>query len=933
MGGDNGGIFDAGFRLNNAFLDEIAVWNRSISAEKVRELYAACVRPWDQQSLEESTNHRTAVRVLIQDSTGNMVDVTNLCGRNWLLSADVSESVDDPATRASIILARRNAALLDLAPLNEPAYRAILADSANTERLVDFRRRIVVERAFTPPLWSIQGWEWEPVFDGFIDAWDVDDDTISVVCVDKAAPLIDQFILDQKAYNFYTANKQMESHLQEIINDNNPAIVTDTSTVTVGYKGGLPVVYTEAGTAASVWMNPANWNLRYNDVASGTVLSALQAVTDQIGALVGYRFHEPWQEYRLETHFPKRSKSFNIRAVAPISGGIEVATYEPHGLNVGSIASVYGTASLNFGGSVASVLDYYRVRFDGFAGGSTATETTGSLGFQQHVALGAEDIFSVNPVKSEIANIRNHAIVKYQRVDSLASSPVASVSTSAASSNLVFVTLPSSIDLSAVDPSDLGITFTVSDATSTATAFNANYSGSVIGKRLVRSNEPYPPGGTASTTSANFSCPYIAFQQVTSTASNSVSKYGLRPVGMYEGSNLAISTFQEASRVADAFISDLAEPTVDLSITSRVLDLRLGDLIALPNDPKGRWVQSSGLLTPAVVGITERYESGSCTAEYALRHTRPTAGTKAYDRLKLVYGTGVAANNQHDVVTDILSLRLQNRAGRTFSFGFPGQRRREMGLRDDTIEMHISTSSGFRPGPDTLVAKGRADHLSISQDAAGNPLTPGTTYYVRFRYFDIYGNPSAITGLNLASAATTPSVYVRYLDQRPEVFAAETTAATANVLGTTFTPWQMQYNNAGDAAGRTFDNFNNYSTTSSMWRAPATGHYSITHRSYWLGDGSKTTGFTVVGGVQHLSTTTVLGEYALTLASTNSHLVPCRLNITANVFCQSGDFLRVCVARQYRGLGDTAGDVPFIIKTTTATVNFPFTSVCMTSES
>jgi hypothetical protein len=118
-----------------------------------------------------------------------------------------------------------------------------------------------------------------------------------------------------------------------------------------------------------------------------------------------------------------------------------------------------------------------------------------------------------------------------------------------------------------------------------------------------------------------------------------------------------------------------------------------------------------------------------------------------------------------------------------------------------------------------------------------------------------------------------------------------------------------------------------------MWQAPATGHYSITHRSYWLGDGSKATGFTVVGGVQHLNTATVLGEYSITVASTTSHTLPAFLSVNANVFCQSGDFLRVCVARSYRGIGSTGGDVPFIVKTTTATTNYPFTTFAMLSES
>jgi hypothetical protein len=916
-------------------LDEMAVWAKSLKAEKIRELYASCVRPWDQQTLEDTNSHRTFARVLIEDSTGNMVDVTNLCGINWLLSADVSEEVDNPAIQAAVVLTRKTGKLLDLSPLNEPAYRAVLNDDVTTAQLIDFRRRIVIERAFVPQLYAPQGWEWELRFDGFIDAWDVSEDQVRLVCVDKAAPLIDQFIMDQKSYAFYQNNKSMEEHLQQIINDNIPKIPTASGNVFINYKGGNPQIYTEAGTAASNWLNNAGWNLRYNDVASGTVLSALQAVTDQIGYLVGYRFNEPGHEYRLETNYPKRNKSFYIKAVAPVSSGIEVTTYEPHGFNVGSIASIYGTSSLNFGGSVASVIDFYRIRFDGYTGGSTATETTGSLVFQQHLALTAQDIFSVDPVKSEIANIRNHAIVKYQRVDSLASVPVFSVTTSAASGNVVFVALPSSaIDLSSIDPDNQGITFTVANCTGSASNLNGNYTGTILSKSLVRSNEVYGPGGTITGLDGNFSCPYVSFQQVTSTATESVSKYGLRPVGMYEGSGLAISTSVEANRIADSFMSDLAEPTVDMSMRTRVLDLQLGDLVALPNDPKGRWVKSTGALIPAIVGIKEHYESDKCYADYDLRHTRPTAGTKIYDRLRGSWGIYPGVVNKFDVVEELKSLRLQSGMGRTFSMGFPRNQRREMSLRDDKVEFHISTSSGFRPGPDTLVYRGRSDHMSISQDGAGNALTPGTTYYMRMRHVDIYGNPSQITGLNAASASSVPSIYVRYLDQRPECMVAETTAVTNNLIASTFTPWPLTYKDGGDAAGISFDNFNNFTVSSRMWRAPATGHYSITHRSYWLGDGAKPLdGHTVVGGVQHISSGTVVGEYSLTLASSALWSTLALLSVNAQVFCQSGDFLRVCVAQSYRGIGTNTGNRAFILPTTTATFTYPFTTFSMLSES
>jgi len=901
--------------ISNAYVDEVAVWNKAHNQFKIAELYGSCLRSWDQNSLEATNNHLTDVRVLIEDANGAFVDVTELQGANWLKSVSIAEEADSPIS-ASIVLMRRLARYADLSPLK--------TDSEVTG-LVDLRRRVVVQRMFVPALWNVQGWEWETRFEGYIDAWDVDNDEISLTCVDKAAPLIDQFVLDQRSYDFYTTNPKMEAHLQQIIDDNIPKFQTDTSTTTIGYKGGTPTVYTEAGTAASPILNDAVWNLRFNDVASGPVMSSLQSVGDQIGAQVKFRFHEPWHEHRLEAYLPKRQQMLTLVAAAPVSGGIEVETREPHGFNVGSVASVYGTSSLNFGGSVASVLDFYRIRFDGYTGGSTATETAGSLGFSRHLALSTEDIYAIRPVSNNVADIRNYAVVKYQRVDS-AASLVVDVATSTASSNLLFVTLPSTEDAGDLDPEKDGITFSIKNAATAA--LNGNWPGTIVGTRLLRSNLAVPGSLTTSGT-AVFECEYIPFKRTFSIATTSVAKYGLRPVAMYEGSNESINSFTEAKRVADALISDLAEPTTDLSIETRVLDLAIGDMVELPEDPKGRW---TGTLTSAVVGIRESYASGECVAEYSLRHTRPTGGNKWAERIRIIGAIGAPQNNKHNIIDDALRARLQGEVGRGFSLGWPNARRREMGLRDDVTEVHISTSSGFIPGADTLAARGRSNHIGINQNPDGTPLTPGTTYFVRFRSVDIFGNPSQITGINSATTATTLSVYVRYLDRRPEAVAAQTTVASTSYVGSTFTPWQLQLDDATDSASLSFDRFNNYSLTSSLWRCPTTGHFAVTHRSYWLGANVKPGGVHVVGRVEHLnSSASLLGAYSLTVATSAVYTTQALLSLTANVFCQSGDFLRVTHADRIPG--GAFYDDCWMVRSTTATTNYAYSSFCLTSES
>lgn len=914
LAGTRGGTATPGNRATIT-LDEVAVWNKEHNRFKIAELYGSCLRSWDQNALESTNSHDMGVRVLIENASGDLVDVTDMQGANWLRSLNIAEEADSPIT-ATISLVRRMARYADISPLK--------TDSEITN-LIELRRRVVIQRAFIPTLWNIQGWEWETRFEGFIDAWDVDNDEISLTCVDKSAPLIDQFVLDQRSYDFYSTNPKMETHLQQIINDNVPALQRDTSTVTIGYKGGTPTVYTEAGTAASPIFIDASWNLRYNDVASGPVMSSLQSVADQIGAQVKFRFHEPWHEHRLEAYLPKRQQMLTLVAAAPVSGGIEVETREPHGFNVGSIASVYGTASLNFGGSVASVLDFYRIRLDGFTGGSTATETAGSLGFSRHLALSPEDIYAIRPVKNSITDIRNYAVVKYQRVDS-AASWVVDVSTSAASSNLLFVTIPATEDVGDIDPERDGITFTIKNAATAA--LNGNWPGTIVGTRLIRSNLAVPGGLTTSGT-AVFESEYVPFKRTFSVSTPSVSKYGLRPVAMYEGSNESINSFTEAKRVADALISDLAEPTTDLSIETRILDVSIGDMIELPEDPKGRW---TGTLTSAVVGIRESYASGECVAEYSLRHTRPTGGNKWAERIRIIGAIGAPQNNKHDIIDDALRARLQGEMGRTFSMGWPRASRREMGLRDDVTEVHISTASGFIPGPDTLASRGRSNHISINQNPDGTALSPGTTYYIRFRGVDIFGNPSRITGINGATAATTLSVYVRYLDRRPEAMVTTCSVASTSYVGSTFTPWSLVFDNSSDAASLSFDRFDNFSLSSSLWRCPTTGHFAVTHRSFWLGANVKPGGPHVVGRVEHLnSSASLLGAYNLTVATAALFSDLARLSISAQVFCQSGDFLRVTHADRIAS-GMPFYDDTWMVRSTTATTNYAYTSFSLTSE-
>ena len=93
---------DSNTRID-AVLADIALWRRPLGAARWRDVYANCVRPWDEAELLASNHYRTEVRVLLEDASGVMQDVTRLDGQNWLVSASRDKDVDDPLATACLL--------------------------------------------------------------------------------------------------------------------------------------------------------------------------------------------------------------------------------------------------------------------------------------------------------------------------------------------------------------------------------------------------------------------------------------------------------------------------------------------------------------------------------------------------------------------------------------------------------------------------------------------------------------------------------------------------------------------------------------------------------------------------------------------------------------------------------------------------------------
>jgi hypothetical protein len=920
--------------ITSGALCEMALWARPVGETRMRSAYGGCVQPWDDGVLLESENYVAKVRVLIEGVDGLLQNLSDIDGQDWVRECTREVDVDDGFVKANITLQRRKGQLADISP--------ITTSTAEFSHFLSLRRKVRMERALVPSLWNIQGWEWKTIFEGYIDEWSVGRDSVSLKCSDQGAVLTDAFIMENRAYN-YPVVKSMEDVQQEIIDDFEPTLRTASFPEVIGYKGFAPnkppLVYTEAGTAATPTGGGSALAIRYNDVSSGPVMSALSALTDQIGYATEFKYHEPWDDYRLTSYSPRRTRTIPHQSIREVGGTeMRIEFKEPHGLSMGQPVRPFGTSISDFDVpcSVSSVIDYYRVMALPVTGSAitpgSASGTTGSVSFTYNYTLSDSAIDSATDAGSSIGNIRNHAVVRINRNDSTATTALVEADVSLGQLQVRTVR-----SLAHIDPTGNGISFTLVGGTSTATALNGTYTGYVNpsgGGRTIIADVPTPaPAGTYSTNLPMLTTQNEIYQEVVSTSTPSLQKYGYLPVAVYEGSNLAINTVAEAQRLADNLISDLSSPTIDMVLTTNIKPFELHDVLSIPTDRNGRWAVP---LTAAVVGISEKYSSGDCVAQYKTRSDTPSRGFAWADRIAIRPGAGApASNNLSNVLEQAADWRLSDAAksARRFRFARAKQAvRRETGLRYDRTEVWLSPASGFAPTEATRAGSFRGDRFEISSLANGEMLSPGTRYYVRFGDRDIYGNVSQITGVGSASTATVPSFVARFLDETAGAAAANVTGATYRMVPSTYTPMTgLTVDDGTDGGALTYDTFNNYTTASLTFTAPCDGTFSCRHQSAWFGDPLKcvaTTNWTVLGGWLQMRGATTLGFHGESILQGVGATVSYILTAAVDVSCSSGD--RLIFMRRNASTPSTV-DVCFS-GGSTASTNYGLTSYAVINQ-
>lgn len=817
--------------------DDAAFFSTALSPAKCRSIHADQSRPWDEAAMIRGGNYRVEHRVLVQtgDGSADWLDMRTFRDLDWTHEASVTDSVEGDYKRASIKLKRRFGRHLDLSRLNTSAEMTYEGSP-----MFDLRTRIRIEYAAVPLDWVIQGWEWAPRFDGLVDKLDWGGDLLELEACDLGCALDDVFRVDSKRYEYGIDSTTLaRTHLQTLVDDNEPQTFGygGSPGVTWGYLGGKPTVYTPV---------TPSWLMRYEHGGTGSVLKLLQGVADQIGWDVRYRPYEPLETDRLTFYEPPRNLNMALSYVVERADGFaEVRFAHPHGLQVGQRISI--TDTTNFNGSdirVTELLGYDRIVTDHQPAGSPSAETSGYVSYGAHLTLSADSVERIGKVASDVADIRNHIVVRYDRKDSAATLPISFMEEAGGD---IIVYFDGDADVSSIE----------TGADATIDSVDAPFSGvrtvMSIGGNGTNSITITPAGGATGTSSTGiFSSEYLGFSTYIAISTPSVQRYGLRTAGMFEGSTEGVDTREEARLLGEGALSDMKDPTVDMDVDTKCLPWTdLHDLFRLETDPLGRWEA----MDVAVVSYTDNYGARSNTS-LNLRHDHPSKGRAWLKRnrglLTDVIGWAPPNNIPANIIagTELGYFNLDTRIGGQFMASWNRAQGKMSWLHDKT-EIHVSTSShGFLPRDHqsagspvgTLMDTVRGTKSALSYNSGQeSALTPGETYFVKVRHRDKYGNLSG--SLSGATAGYT----MRYLTKPAAAFAYYASATSVSFHGGDWGAFPLN----NKASSPAFDNYGNLSlqtltgsaafvhTASTGWVMPCNGTVQVEAR---LGFEFKTNG-------------------------------------------------------------------------------------------
>lgn len=294
------GATGSGTLTTSGTLDDLAILKFAASDELVRDIYTRGALTYDAATIADAESKRTFSRVSIETTYGDpstRVDLTALYGQDFVRSIEWSDDIDDQGASARVRLAREVYAL----SLSPEVGSVINTDAGGA--LLKLNRRVLIETATVPrDTLPTAALPWALRFDGFISGVDWGGDDITLDLFDRMAPLQDVWIEpnrtptppEDRSYGSNTSTLSVESQMQLVIDDNEPA--------TVGYVGRKPTLYVP--TSPGYGLNEAS------TPSTMSVAAKLEEWVGQFGWLCRYKWDDYRKEFRLTLFEPDRTKTW-----------------------------------------------------------------------------------------------------------------------------------------------------------------------------------------------------------------------------------------------------------------------------------------------------------------------------------------------------------------------------------------------------------------------------------------------------------------------------------------------------------------------------------------------------------------------------------------------------------------------------------------------
>lgn len=230
----------------------------------------------------------------------------------------------------------------------------------------------------------------------------------------------------------------------------------------------------------------------------------------------------------------------------------------------------------------------------------------------------------------------------------------------------------------------------------------------------------------------------------------SIAKYGPKYLELVEDASSEIDTSAEATVMANAILSDMAEP-----VTMYEMDTSFFPWIELNDDvfiqpPVGSDAVVDDLtdyvLTLAVTGITHKVDnSGRFSTTMSLRG-KPSSGFTKWLRVETRAGVGAPwLDRTLGQPTGVLA--VQTNGGFEVNYNAPTDPNWAYSI------IYISTVNGFTPSNDNAVYKGRATRFRVPA------VNPGITYYIKIIAYGKDGTQSLVSSQITTVAAWVGPVY------------------------------------------------------------------------------------------------------------------------------------------------------------------------------